>query len=543
MALALVLEMTGDDAVPSEAELAHAAGLFRRGDMVEAGAICQRFLAAHPDHIGALHLLGAIAAARGQHTAALEPLKRAIALKTDFVPALLTIGRVLMATGGFDAAAEAFARVVELDPDNAEASFNLGQACQDAGRLDAAAEAYGRALSLSPNMAAARLRLGVVLQAQGDHEAALDTFNHVLMTEPANAEAHFQLGCLHRGQGNLADAETRFGRALAADPGHRGASVNLGLLLLLTGRIGEGARLYERRQDWSRFPTANHPLPMPRWAGEDMGDGTLLVAAEQGIGEQLLHAGLIADLAARGVAFLWECNHRLLPLLARSFPETRFVARTAPPQPEALAAGRFIPGGNLIPLLRPNPARFPDHRGYLTADPARVAALRGRYMAGHDGSIVGIAWRTTQPRAPGKTIPLEQWAPVLGLEGARFVSLQHGPVADEIEAAALSTGVAVIHDSDVDPLKDLEAAAAQVAAMDAVVTISNTTAHLAGAMGKPGLVLLEAVPLWHWFLGGKRSAWYPTLDLVRQEAPGAWGQVVARAGTALKGLIRNINCA
>ncbi len=161
-----------------------------------------------------------------------------------------------------------------------------------------------------------------------------------------------------------------------------------------------------------------------------------------------------------------------------------------------------------------------------------MAALRARYARHGDDYVVGIAWMSGARReAAEKSIDLLAWEPVLRVPGVRFVSLQYGSVARQVEAARSAFGVDIALDPGIDQLRDIEGFAAQVAAMDHVVTISTVAAHLAGALGRPGSVLLPRARglKWQWMLERPDSPWYPSLALLRQREQGDWSDVVARA--------------
>ena len=191
--------------------------------------------------------------------------------------------------------------------------------------------------------------------------------------------------------------------------------------------------------------------------------------------------------------------------------------------------------GSLGRLLRRQEADFPRHEGYLVPDPLVVGATAERLAAEAQGrSLVGISWSSRAGRTgEARSASLQQWAPILEQQGCRFVSLQYGSVADEIAAAGQALGVEILSLPDIDPLKDLDAFAALIAALDLVVTVGNATAHMAGALGRPAWVLLPLVPSWRWMLGREDSPWYPSLRLFRQERRGDWGTVIERMAAEL----------
>jgi len=228
-----------------------------------------------------------------------------------------------------------------------------------------------------------------------------------------------------------------------------------------------------------------------------------------------------------------------VPLFARSFPGIRVVARADRPDPVLLApeVGAQIPQGHLGGLLRPDPASF--QRGpasWLAADPGRTAALRTRYREWSGGRpVVAVAWKSVNVAFKGKNLPLSAWGPVLGNRGALFLCAQYGDVAGDLEAARAATGVAVVRDPEVDPLADLDGFAAQLAAVDLVISISNSTIHQACGLGRPVWGVLHLRPDWRWGVEGTGCPWFPSLRLYRQTARGDWDPVLGRIGADLRG--------
>ena len=198
--------------------------------------------------------------------------------------------------------------------------------------------------------------------------------------------------------------------------------------------------------------------------------------------------------------------------------------------------------GSLPRILRRDFRQFPKHHGYLKADPARTAALRQRYAAIAGGRrIVGISWRSRNTQfGTAKSVALTDLAEILRVPGVMFVNLQYGDCADEIATAKRDLGVDILHDTEIDSLRSLEDFFAQVAAMDLVVTVSNTTVHAAGALNVPAWLLLPRGEgaLWYWFVDREDSPWYPSVRLFRQpdtpDEPSWPRDVVRRAGEDLQ---------
>ncbi len=396
--------------------------------------------------------------------------------------------------------------------------------------------------------------MGLALEALGRPEAALAAYRQGLAYRQVPATLHNNLGDLCRRLGRLEEAEHHLGRALRAlphprvfsnyallqqalgrrdlaraylslacqlAPGDARLRWNLALLELAGGDLDNGWRGYEAGLACGlRRPTLH---PAPRWAGEPV--ARLRVTAEQGLGDEILFATCLADARARCDRLLWEADPRLVPLLRRAHPGVEFLPRGIRIDDGAEA---HCPQGSLPGLFRPRLDTFPRHPA-LAADPARVARWRRRLAALGPGPKVGISWLggsgwERRRRSP----PVAHWLGLLDLPNVVWVDVQYGdaPGRDRL----LATGLHRF--DDLDARDDLESLAALLCALDLTVSVSNATAHLAGALGAAVWTVLPVDHGWRWF-GAEESPWYPRMRLFRQRRPGDWSTPLAAVRAAL----------
>jgi len=232
-----------------------------------------------------------------------------------------------------------------------------------------------------------------------------------------------------------------------------------------------------------------------------------------------------------------EADPRLVALLDRSLTGIIVVPRANPPDPR-IAAMRPVAQSSTarLPAVLPRDAVLAARPApSLTADPERVAYWRERFAGLGPAPYLGLAWRSGNRRTAGrKSLPLGDLAPVLRASSGTWISLQYDPDAEETTEAAAARRPVPLDNPAPDIRDDLGELAAQIAAMDAVVTISGINAHLAGALGVPGLVLMQRDPLWFWFEDGETVPWYPSLTLLRQRGT-AWTAVIVEAARRLSG--------
>ncbi|MEK9968704.1 MAG: tetratricopeptide repeat protein [Ferrovibrio sp.] len=512
-------------AVLPAAERHALAGLLarQRGDLPAAEAAFQAALALAPGHPEALPMLAGLLIGREAYAEAIPFLQRRLSAKPGDQAALTALASALARTGASEAAILLLRQALAGRPDDMALLADLATCLDRTMQLDAAADVYRAMIALRPEDAPAYANLAGLEVRRGQLDAARAAAEKAVALLP---DSRVALGNL----ANIRGLDKRFDEAieiyrglLARDPQDADSSNNLALLLLRLRRYAEAWPYAAARWRSSTWTTPDRSRGLPRWDGAMPLSGRLLVWREQGIGDEILYAGLIPDLIAKaGPDIVLAVDPRLVPLYARSFPAVTVVADDGSLDPRALGLSCQIPAGDVGPLLRPDAASFAAHpAAYLKADAARRASLRQRY-AEADRQLVGISW-ASRNRAVGhrKSLSLEAMAPFLREPGCSFVSLQYGAATEEIEALRRSTGLVLRQDPGIDPLQDIDAQAAQIAALDLVVTVSTAAAHLAAALGVPTLILLPDSwgQLWYWGEDGERTPWYPNVRLCRI-APG-----------------------
>lgn len=469
---------------------------------------------------------------------ALRSLARTLALDPTQLRAHELRAAVLADGGALELAEHDARHAVELDVESSSAWSTYAAVLQSCERLAEARAAFERARSLDPASVAGLGNHAMLLDRTGDRSAARALAVRAVALEPGSAEAHHQRGSLLRQHGESDCALACYDTASQLAPGNATYQLARAVAMLARGESLPGLTAYRRRWRTPGRPDlggheAREIFRQPEWRGECLGGRRLLVWGEQGLGDELWFSGYIGLLAGCGGDVLIECDGRLAPTLARSYPRCATYARRSPPEPVLLEAATQVAMGDLPLKLAAAETAAPT--GYLVADPRRVAELRSRYRAGRNEALVGISWRSIKPRRDRSfEAPLPTWDPVFAVRGIRFVSLQYGDVGAEVAAAAFRSGASIVHDSAVDAMHDVDGFLAQVSAMDAVVSIANSAVAASHAIGRPCHVALR-VGQDDWRYREKATA-TPWLPLARQhwpEAIGDWAGIFVRIGRDL----------
>ncbi len=565
------LNDAADGAAMSSEQQATLKPLFERavaeqvaGRLEDAAATCRALLAREPGHAGALQLLGVVTLRSGDAAAAVAHIERAaaeapgradirhnlgfalraagrpaeaeaayraaVALDPDFAEAHYQLANLLRDRRQFAQAEASFRRVLALQPDHHQAHNNLGAALGDLTRFAEAAEHFGRAVEIKPDYAEAYSNLGHALRALGRPEDAEAACRHALALAPGFATAHLNLGLALQDLGRLDEALAQFRQALIAQPDYAKVIASEAILHLQRGDFAAGWEKYEAR--WRIGDLPPRDFAQPQWRGEPLDGKTVLLHAEQGFGDTIQFLRYAPLVAARGGKVIVEVQKPLLSLAARI------------PGLTAVTRGEPLPAFDLHCPLLSLPLAFsttlesiPDPTPYLAPAPERRAHWSARINAqtGLNAGVaaplkVGIAWAGNPVHRSdrNRSIPIDRLAPLLGIDGPQWFSLQVGSRAAEAAAAGPSPLIDLSAE-----LTDFGETAAAILALDLVIAADTAVAHLAGALGKPVWLLLPFAPDWRWLLGRTDSPWYKSVRLFRQPRPGDWESVVAGVREAL----------
>lgn len=463
---------------------------------------------------------GPLARRNGDGQAALTHFQRSLALRPWSVWAWINTGAQLRDLGDGAAGLNALRRAACLAPGTAAAVFAIAEATAAVFEHMETVKRYDQVLSLDPGHHVAHQNRGHGLRRQGRFALAIAAYRRSLLLMPAQPDVMVPIGQLALGDRDMSAVQRYFGRAMIAGPENAEAQF-FGALSDL--RVGQFATGWER-YSWFlklKFPRLARRQRLPKWPDEEPNPTGILVWNDQfGLGEEVMYLGAMAEFAGRVDRLVVSCTPKLETLARRSFPRLGITVpdRVADADPDLGDRPAEVPLISAVSSLRRGFADFPRHHGYLVADPVRVAELRDRYRDPRGRPLVGISWSSPLGfQGHRKSVPLVEWGPVFRALNARFVSLQYQAEPDEIAEARDSHGVDILVDPDLDSFEDLDAHAAQIEAMDRVISISGIAAHLAGALGKPVDMIYpsEIALLWYWFNDRVDSPWYPSMTIHR----------------------------
>lgn len=472
----------------------------------------------------------------GRTEDAVASYRQALTLDPACVAVRYNLGVALQALQRYGEAEAMYRDVLAAQPGHAAALNNLALALRRQGRYGEALPVALQAVECAPRDSEALDNLGAALGDLGHWNEAAGCHQSALQLNPASAGTWNNLGVAYMSEGHLTAAKDAFRQALALAPEEADARLNLAHALLLNGEFAAGWDAYEARfySPSGLIATGSRALPQPRWQGEALADKTLLVWAEQGLGDQILFAGLLPELSRRVAHIVVECDSRLVTLFQHSFPGMEIVPRQDPPLPPVLAADLQAPLGGLGRYFRASAADFPRQSGYLHADPAKVAVWKER-LGTHEKLRVGLNWAGNPAfrNDRWRSAALADFAALGNMAGVEWFNLHQGARGCELDSAPFPIQNVAGEWAEVGDT------AAFITNLDLVISTCTSIPHLAGALGQPVWVLTHGLPYWAWGRAGDASPWYPSARVFRQKRWGDWTEVMAEVARALEGITRN----
>ena len=320
---------------------------------------------------------------------------------------------------------------------------------------------------------------------------------------------------------------------------------------MLLGDYEQGWPEYEWR--WTQPGFTRRQFTQPAWDGSDLAGRSILLYAEQGLGDTLHFIRYAPLVSQRGGKVIVECQPALVRLLKGVEGIDKLIAESSPLPPFDVQAAMF----SLPAIFHTTVGTIPATVPYLHADPKLIDKWRHELnsrsrqpggtvattrsgparQAGPTGAFkVGIAWQGSPTYGYDnlRSIPLEKFARLTQIEGVQLISLQKGPGSEQLGAVqgrfpVMDLGKQL--DETSGPFMDT---AAVMKNLDLVICSDTAVPHLAGALGVPVWVALPYVPDWRWLLECEDSPWYPTMRLFRQTQDGKWDDVFERIAAALK---------
>jgi tetratricopeptide (TPR) repeat protein len=512
--------------VPSLIRRGHA--LHIEGKWPEAEELYRKVLALQPDNVDVLNRLGSLLMRAGRAEESIKYLQKAIAANPRFASAYNNMGNSYKMLGKSEEAETCFRKAIALEPSNPLAINNLGNMISERNQYEEAIPYFQRAIALQSDYVAPHNNLGIALHVLGRLDESENAFRRAALLDPQYVPVYVNMSNTLRLQGRYEEAEESVRKALELDPKSAEARSTLGMLRLVRGDFPEGWIAYEFRPAVQN----QRPCPQPRWTGEALPAGTLLVSVEQGMGDTIQFVRYLPIVKERFQGrVVFECYPEVQQLLKACDGFDALVPWKSSGYPEELAYDRQITLMSVPGVLGTDIETIPAHVPYVPVDPGLSEAW-ARRLPDSDALKVGIVWAGSADfkNDRNRSCRLADFGPLGQVPNVIFYSLQKGERAEQ--AASPPEGM-VLTDLN-ESLQDFADTAAAIHHLDLIITVDTSVAHLAGALGRPVWTLLPFSPDWRWMLEREDTPWYPTMRLFRQPRPEDWNSVFTRVAEELR---------
>ncbi|VWD33608.1 TPR domain-containing protein [Burkholderia lata] len=486
-------------------------------------------IAASPTFVDAIFNSSIALEQLGRHDEALMRCDRALAIDPRHARSLANRGNAASHLGRFADAVDSYARALDVEPGSTGVLCNYASALMQVARHDDAHDMCDRALAIDPHYAPASFTRARVRLETHRYDGALDDLARVIAATPRDKLAHFHRGSALRALRRHEDALHAYAEAIDIDPDYAHAHCMRSFLCLSIGDFEAGWAEYEWRWRDSQLDGSRRDFAQPRWThGMPLDGQTILLYPEQGLGDTLQFCRYVPLVKALGARVVVEAPVELKALFATLDGVDVLVARGDPLPPFDLHCPLLS-----LPLeFRTDLSSIPAGGPYLRADPARVEHWRAR-LGATDRPRIGLVWsgNPLHLNDRNRSITLADLLPLLD-DRYEWISLQK-VIRDEDRPVLDASPIRFVGDE----LTDFAETAALTEAMDAVISVDTSVAHLAGALGRPLAVMLPHTPDFRWLLDRDDSPWYPRARLFRQPEGGQWAPVVERLRDALPALV------
>jgi FKBP-type peptidyl-prolyl cis-trans isomerase 2/predicted negative regulator of RcsB-dependent stress response len=434
--------------------------------------------------------------------------------------------------GQQDEAIQSYQKAIELNPGFAPAYYNLGVAFHKKGQPDQAILCYQLATGFNPNYAEAYHNLGIVLKEKGKLDEATTCFEVALQSKPTYAGAYYNLGNILVAKGKFDEALSYYRKTIDLNPDYAEAHWNIALINLLFGNFDRGWKGYEWR--WKlEGVSAKRNFDQPLWDGSDIAGRTILLHAEQGLGDTIHFIRYAPLVAERGAKVIFECQKELVSLLEAVRGIYQVIERGA----QLPEFDVHCPLLSLPLVFGTTLENIPSAVPYITINSSLIQKWQNKLLSDNSKLKIGLAWSGDMGMRDdqNRSCSLEIFSRLAGIDDITFYSLQKGEAAEQ--AKKPPEGMNLVDYTE--EIYDFLDTAAFIENLDLVICVDTAVAHLAGAMGKPVWTLIPFVPDWRWMLDREDSPWYPTMKLFRQPDRGDWAPVIAKLSEELRTFSKN----
>ncbi len=521
---------------PSQNEMNEVEKLFKLNDFDSLKIKVKNLIKIYPNYYNLYNILGIVFQKKSDLNQAILNFKKAINIHPNFDQAYNNLGNVLHKINKSNEAIQNYKKAIKINPSYAIAYTNLGNTYADLEKFDEALLNQKESVKLEPNNPEFRINLGTSLKNLGEFEQSMESYKKAVDLNPNYAEGYNNLGNALTELGKFEEALVKYRKAIEINPNYKKAHLNEGLVRLNLKEFKNGWDKYESRLGKGGDTPIRYEINKI-WDGNYL-NGTLLVWGEQGLGDHIMFSSMLKDLTKYSKKVILEIDNRLENLYSRYFKKEKLINIKVIKEGEEKKFDKHIAIASLGQYLRKSEKSFSSSpRKYLQTSTSKEKELNNKFF-NNKKFKVGLAWKTLNKTQKFRNIELKKMLPIFSNPNCDFINLQFGKFDEDSKELKSKYSININSISEVDNYNDIDGLAALINCLDLIITIENTTMHVAAALGKNTWVMLSKNSRWHWFGGEEKSLWYPSVKIFKQKKIGSWDDVINNISKQLKSLTK-----
>jgi tetratricopeptide (TPR) repeat protein/ADP-heptose:LPS heptosyltransferase len=504
-------------------------GLLELGEFAEAIKYYRLALKLDPNANQIFYNLARALKATGRFDEAVNAYQEALKINPTFILAYFNLGSLYNEIGQYNLAIMKFSEALDIQPSNSQLFYSRGIAYDNLKQYDFAIKDYDQAIKIDVNFESAYSNKSGVLTNLNLYQEAIECINCAIKINPNNPINYNKKAFILEEMKDFNGAISNYDQAIKIQPDFSEAKKNKATCKLALNFFREGWLLYEAR--WlDTLKNVRLKTSKPELLDFKISNKTIYIWGEQGVGDQILYSSLLPSLLNTPNKFIVSVDQRLISLFSRSFSlasNTIFINANDIPSEELY--DYHIPIGSLGKICRNSVEDFKNQVvNFLVNDQDQSKFLHQKIKV-NNNKICGISWKSKNTQfGDKKSIPLEQLLPILLIPNITFVNLQYGNTSEERNDIFSEYGIEIKSFDEIDNFNDIDSLASLIGACDFIVSVSNVTAHIAGALNKKTYLLLPFSygKIWYWGEDSDSSLWYPSIQILRQCKPNSWNQAI-----------------
>ena len=491
----------------------------KRGDYEQAINYANRVLEQDPGVAEVYSNKGGALYSLKRYAESIIEFNKALEIRPNFIEAILNKANALLALGNHQDAIIEFDRLLALKPYEIDALNCKGNCLNEIGEHQAAIIEFEKSLRINQNSDIALAGMGGALIELGNYEAGLIALKKALIINPTLEVAKLNQFIAYVYQKNHSEISRLYSGLNQTNKENSEFLFRYSLYCLEQKKFTEGWPLYEKRFDTKGYETVL-PKTIPMWQLKDH-SSSLLIIGDQGIGDQILFSSLLSELN-NSIKKTLLINHKLKTIYQRSFPGITVLDKITSTEEKNFDG--YIHLSSLGKFLRPDIQAFKNSNHSFLVDNKNLTQVIKNKIKFNTKLVCGISWKSTNLKLGGKKdLSLEQLLPIFNLN-ISFINLQYGEVEKEINNLKENYNISIKSVEGINLYENIDAALSIIQACDFIITSSNATAHLAGALGKETLLLVpySRGRLWYWSDCENKCLWYPSIKIFEQHFDGEW---------------------